>query len=417
MRQGLRIALAVGAAALAAAPAALAGQRPRPTDVPAAQVVTDVAPDELRVYNDFATPARVYRSQYAVVHYVVLGVDAPPLNDDDLDAVPDYVERVGSAADTALAYFARRGFAAILPDTGGPDGRPDIYVSRFAPGYLGVAFPAARAQGGAFVVVSNALDPSAGRSFASLYGTVAHELFHLTQFSYFRPTVDPPIPGWALEGSAAAMEARVYPELVDTVASLQLRHWFAAPHRSLAEQTYGAQLLWRYLDEREPRVLPAYLARLASSRPPRSAVAGLADTYGRVAGRPFRVAFGRFAAWIADEYAERITPRATLRPGARRRGRVSPLAIDVLRLAPATRSVTLRLSQGHDEAGLIVRLESAVAGRPPVATELRPRVGVGGARVYALPSALRRDAYAGTATLVVANGDASSPLVYALSVR
>ena len=43
-----------------------------------------------------------------------------------------------------------------------------------------------RVGGGAFAVVSNNLDPSAERSFASVYATVAHELFHLVQFSYFR---------------------------------------------------------------------------------------------------------------------------------------------------------------------------------------------------------------------------------------
>ena len=115
------------------------------------------------------------------------GVDAPPLNDDDADGVPDYVERVGDAADTAIAYYERRGFARILPDAAGPDVRPDLYISRFAPGYFGVAFPAADAEGGAFVAVSNALDPSPATSLGSLYGTVAHELFHLMQFSYFPP--------------------------------------------------------------------------------------------------------------------------------------------------------------------------------------------------------------------------------------
>src|SRR5262249_45677928 len=183
----------------------------------------DVVPNALQIYNDYATPSAWYASQRAVVHYVTVGIDAPPLNDDDADAVPDYVERVGAAADTAIAYYQRRGFASILSDQAGPDGRPDIYVSRFAPGWFGVSFPAAQAQGGGFVVVSNALDPSPGRSLGSLYGTVAHELFHLVQFSSFGPTRDPAIPGWALEGQAAAMEIRVYPELDDIVNGLQLR--------------------------------------------------------------------------------------------------------------------------------------------------------------------------------------------------
>ena len=90
-----------------------AAQRPRPTDVPPGDVTTLVAPNDFQVYNDYATSARTYASRRAVVHYVVLGIDAPPLNDDDRDDVPDYVERVGAAADTAIEYFGRRGFAAI----------------------------------------------------------------------------------------------------------------------------------------------------------------------------------------------------------------------------------------------------------------------------------------------------------------
>jgi hypothetical protein len=107
------------------------------------------------------------------------------LNDDDADGVPDYVERVADGADTAIAYFERRGFHAILSDSGGPDSRPDLYLSRFTPGTFGVAFPATLADGGAFVAIANGLDPSAARSLGSLYGVVAHELFHLVQFSYF----------------------------------------------------------------------------------------------------------------------------------------------------------------------------------------------------------------------------------------
>ena len=227
---GVAAMLAMGL--LAAAPLALAGQRPRPTDVSAAQVATLLAPNELQIYNDYGTPALAYASRRAVVHYVGVGIDAPPLNDDDSDGIPDYVERVGSAADFAVDYYEQRGFAAILPDQAGPDSRPDIYLSRMTPGYFGVAFPAVQAQGGAFVVVSNALDPSPERSLGSLYGTVAHELFHLVQFSYFSSTEDPVIPDWVLEGSAMAMESRVYAQLDDIVSSLQLRRWLDEPEAS-----------------------------------------------------------------------------------------------------------------------------------------------------------------------------------------
>src|SRR5262245_56152009 len=91
-----------------------ATKRPRPSDVVAAETV--VAPNDFQVYNEYASPERTYSSLRAVVHYVVVGIDAPPLNDDDGDSVPDYVERVGEAADRALAYYERRGFRLPLPD-------------------------------------------------------------------------------------------------------------------------------------------------------------------------------------------------------------------------------------------------------------------------------------------------------------
>src|SRR5215217_4137091 len=218
-RFGITAMTLVALLAATAAPA-LGAKRPRPTDVRPMPVFSELAPNAIQVFNDYATPARFYVSRSAVVHYVVVGIDAPPLNDDDADGVPDYVERVADAADTSISYYERRGFARIAPDTGGPDARPDIYLSRFTPGYFGLALPAVDAQGGAFVAVSNALDPSPTESLGSLYGTVAHELFHLVQFSYFPATADPDLAAWAVEGMAAAMESRVYPELDDIVSSL-----------------------------------------------------------------------------------------------------------------------------------------------------------------------------------------------------
>jgi hypothetical protein len=396
------LAIALVAAAVFVGDAA--AQRPRPSEVPPGEVTTLVAPNDFQVYNDFATPSRTFESRRAVVHYVVLGIDAPPLNDDDRDDVPDYVERVGSAADTAIDYYERRGFAAISADTGGPDARPDVYVSRFAPGSFGVAFPAADARGGAFVVVSNALDPSAESSLGSLYGTVAHELFHLVQFSYFSPTDEPSIPAWVLEGSAAAMEDRVFPELDDIVSSLQLRRWFAQPYRRLTAQSYGSQLFWRYVDEREPRLLPAYLERLAAPRPGNAAPA-LAATYARVAGRPFAPVFGRFASWVAGEFAGRVVPVRSLRVGARASGRVAPLAIHFVRLSHGARTVRVRRGE------LLYELRGESPGDASSTRRVAPR-RVDGALEFTIP----RGARVGSVTLVVANGETKRSVSYSISV-
>jgi hypothetical protein len=412
-----KIAVATAAVLVATAPPAAAAKRPRPTDVPPAHVFSHIAPNPIQVFNDYDMPARFYASQRAVVHFVVLGIDAPPLNDDDSDGIPDYVERIGDAADTAITYYERRGFARIRMDAGGPDGRPDIYISRFAPGYFGVAFPAVDAEGGAFVAVSNALDPSPVESLGSVYGTVAHELFHLVQFSYVPATAEPELAAWALEGMAAAMESRVYPDLHDIVSSLQLRRWFAAPQRSVTRQSYGAQLLWRFLDERQPRLLPAYLARSVRAHGDARG-ASLVATYERVAHEPFAEVFRRFALWTAEWYGDRIMPLRRIASRQHAQGSVAPLAIHYLRLSRSTRSVTLRFTRSRGEAALTYQLESEIAGNPAAAYRLRARLANGGRDLtYAIPPALRRNERFEAPTLVVANGDPAGPVTYRVATR
>jgi hypothetical protein len=417
--------LAIASVGLAAAQASGAGwQRPRPSDVPHESVHTSISPTAAKVFNDFATPEHRFESKRVVVHYVVVGIDAPAQNDDDGDGVPDYVERIGEAADTAIEYYERRGFRAIRPDTGGPDARPDVYVSRFTPGVFGISLPASRAVGGAFAVVSNALDPSAGVSFGSVYGTVAHEMFHLTQFSYAPATTDPLFPSWVLEGTAAAMESRVHPGLDDLVSRIQLREWLGATERSIAEQTYGAQRLWHYLDERHPALLPAYLARLerAGKRAGRGMRAFL-ETYGRVTGNPFGPEFHRFALAVEDSELDRLTPAGRLRARAARSGSIAPFAVHYLGLTPrrtGTYRVRVRLSAGAAiaRASLACHVRSQVAGYPSLARRIPARVSDGGRTfVFSLPAALRRNPRLASTTLVLSNGGAEGRVSYSIAVR
>ena len=403
-------------------PATTAGawtKRPRPSEVPVAE--TAPAPDDFQLYNDYASPERTYSSKRVVVHYVELGIDAPPLNDDDGGGVPDYVARVGEAADRALAYYERRGFRAPLADEGGPDARPDLYVSRFAPGTLGVAFPAADAQGGAFAVVSNNLDPSPERSFASVYATVAHELFHLVQFSYFGQA-EPAIPTWILEGTAAALESRVNPRLDDLVSALQLRRWFSATERSITEQSYGAQLLWRRLDAEQPRLLPALFRRLAAEPVEGEGERAVAATYARVAGKPFAPAFHRFAVSVAGEHADSIEPVLSVRPGTTRHLAVAPLAVHYVRpLLPRggaySLTVTFPRGRGSAAATLTYELESEIAGTPPRVGRIAARSSDGGRTLTVdVPVRLRKSARLTNPLLVVSNGG-ERPVVYAVSAR
>jgi hypothetical protein len=395
----LLTAMAVAASASALTPSAGAGiKRPRPSNAPGAR--TSIAPNYFQIYNDYTSQEQTYASGRAVVHYVVLGIDAPPLNDDDENRVPDYVERVGQAADRALAYYGRRGFRLPLPDEAGPDARPDIYVSRFSPGTFGVAFPAARAEGGAFVVVANNLDPSPERSFASVHATVAHELFHLVQFAYFRPNDEPVIPTWILEGTAAGLEARVNPGLDDLVSSIQLRRWFSATDRSITRQSYGSQLLWRRLDTEQPCFLPALLGRLAARPVVGDGRRAVTSTYAHVAGEPFARAFQRYALFAASDYADEIEPAAT----SRHLG-LPPLAVRYVRVAlPRTGRSTLTIrflrARGGAAATLLYRRESDVPGEPPRTLRIAARVGAGGRTLaFTVSAAPRR-----SALLVLSNG-------------
>jgi hypothetical protein len=404
---------------LAATPAATA-KRPRPSDVPGAQ--TEVAPNGLQLYNDYTSPERTYASVRVVVHYVVLGIDAPPLNDDAADGVPDYVERVGEAADRALAYYERRGFHAPLGDEGGPDARPDLYISRFAPGMLGVAFPETAAAGGAFAVVSDNLDPSAERSFASLYATVAHELFHLVQFSYFARDAEPSIPTWILEGTASGLETRANPELDDLVTGIQLRRWFSATQKSITAQSYGAQLLWRRLDTEQPRFLPALFRRLATRSVAGEGERAVAATYTRIAGKPFALAFHRFALAVAADHGDAIEPVFSLEPGTTRRARVAPLAVHYVRPVLPRRgaySLTVRFPRGRGSASanLAYQLESEVAGGRPRLGRIAGRSSHGGRTLtFAVPAALRASARLANPLLVVSNGGERS-VAYAVGAR
>ena len=397
--------------------------RPRPSDVPAAAALASIAPSDVQLYNDFATPERVFESRRVVVHYVGVGISAPPLNDDDTNAVPDYVERVARAADTAIDYFERRGFRAIRPDAGGPDARPDVYVSRFKPGVLGVALPATRAQGGAFAVVSNALDPSSQESFGSVYGTVAHELFHLTQFSYAAADEDAPFPSWVLEGTAAAMESRVHPGLDDLVSELQLRSWYAATNRSITTQTYGAQRLWHHLDRRYPRLLDAYLEHLGRSSTGEG-LRELVETFRAVTGTRFGPAFHRFALDVAANDLARVGRDRWLEPHGRTRASVAPLAIHYVRLSvPKAGSYELRVRLATGGAGtdthvsLVYQLESEIAGHPSRAGLIASRLSNGGRELtFRIPRALRQNPRFDSPVLVVSNGGIRLPS-YVVSAR
>jgi len=216
-----------------------------------------------------APEAQPYVTARAVVHYVTSGPQAPQLTDANGNGVPDYVEQVGAAADIALVYYERHGFKQPLPDTAGPDTKPDIYIDTLPTGVLGFTLKQAHAEGGTFILVSPTLDTTASKPNGGVDITVAHELFHLIQFSYL---AGDKVPTWALEGSATAMSMRVFPQAEDRLNTAYLNDWLKTPWLSLddergsCEHCYGGAWWWLYLTNLSPKVLPRYLSDLAADQ-------------------------------------------------------------------------------------------------------------------------------------------------------
>jgi hypothetical protein len=246
----------------------------------AADPATGARPTTGGEYAYSGPEAAPYVGARAVVHYVSTGPAAPPLNDDDHTGYPDYVEQVGSAADTALLYYERHGFKLPLADAAGPDSKPDIYVDNLPPGVFGLTFPET-AEGGTFVIVSPRLD-SRQKTFGSLQITVAHELFHVIQFSYVKSGR---LPVWAAEGSASAFSMLVFPHVDDLAMQNYLDSWLTQPwlplydERSGCVHCYGGAWWWQYLARLNPGILPRYFALLGAAdqqgKPARVGVAQL----------------------------------------------------------------------------------------------------------------------------------------------
>ena len=289
------------------------GDLPRPTDGTGEFAYT--APE--------ATP---FAGERTVVHYVTSGLDAPPLNDDDGDGTPEYVEEVAAASDAALAQYAAAGFRPPRADAAGPDDRVDVYIEDFDdPGLFGVAIPTTLGRGGAFVVVSSQLDRSPDLAHGSLPAVVAHEVFHVVQFAY---VPDGRMPRWVSEGTAMTMELEVFPKIVDVVAINYLDLWLQEPWRSLhderfsCDRCYGGVWWWGTLAQNDPRLLPEYFERLAayrdSKRPIKLGLKALGEVF-RKRGSSIGEAFAGFSLGL---YKSGMRPRLAYglraRPSSRR---------------------------------------------------------------------------------------------------
>ncbi|MFL5962851.1 MAG: hypothetical protein ACJ757_08175 [Gaiellaceae bacterium] len=214
----------------------------------------------------YKTAAATVASPWIVVHYTRTGPDHPRfMKDDNHNGVPNYIEKLAAAANKAWLWYAHNGFKGPLPDSGGPDGKLDVYVKALPPGVFGITLPTTVAKGGSFMVIDNQLDMAHLAVHGSLQQTVAHELFHEFQLAYMP---DGRIPKWAAEGSAVAMQTYVYPQVVDAATFSYLDTWLNQPWRSLYDEAqgcshcYGGALFWRFLFGLGNHVVSEYFGRL-----------------------------------------------------------------------------------------------------------------------------------------------------------
>lgn len=336
----------------------------------------------------YATPeAAPYVGARAVVHYVTTGVAAPPLNDDDGSGLPDYVEQVSRAADTALAYYQRYGFKSPLPDTAGPSPKPDVYIDALPAGTFGLTFAENVAEGGTFVLVSPRLDPSEPEALGSLRATVAHELAHVIQFSY---VVSGNLPRWAAEGSAVALSMLVYPHVKDLVAADYLDAWLGTPWLPLYDERlscahcYGGAWWWLYLSGLNRGVLPRYFAELESDdrrgKSTRIGVSQLDRALRASHAGSLDEVFSRFSLGL---YRRGLGPGSAFRLSASTKARVTPVYgvyglsthYVPVQVPRSSRGVVVAVPYGDGPRPTVTLVVGGPKGRRVVGKRLRPGKG------------------------------------------
>jgi hypothetical protein len=335
-----------------------------------------------------APEAPPYVGAHVVVHYVTSGLDAPPLQDDDASGSPDYIEQASLAADTAFAYYERQGFKRPAPDTAGPDTKPDVYIKSLPAGVLGLTFTPRYAEGGTFVLISPRLETGQTRPLGSLRMAVAHEFFHVVQFSYI---VSGKVPLWAVEGSATAVSMLVFPQIEDLAMKDYLDVWLRKPWLPLYDERfncvrcYGGAWWWLHLSRLNRRILPLYFAQLQADdrrgRPTRVGVKQLDVALRRSGAGSLYSVFTSFALNlyrrglpVGDAYSLRAstTPRATtIRSVFGLSSHYVPIHV-----SPRARGVVIAVPYGDGPRPQVTLIVGGPKGRRVRGKQFRPGKGL-----------------------------------------
>ena len=197
------------------------------------------------------------------IHYGAVSGDrnAVPLSDKNGNGIPDWVELVASAADSILTTYRALGYTNSLND-GGTGGGPeyDIYLSNLSPqGVYGLTWPGPDGYMQMDNDYAESIYETNGE--AGMRVTLAHEMFHAVQFTYW-------VGGnevlWWQEATAVFMEEIVYPQINDYLQYLNPNYFcstlFEDPSLPLHYSStsscdahmYGVAVFCHFLNESNP---------------------------------------------------------------------------------------------------------------------------------------------------------------------
>ena len=122
-------------------------------------------------------------SGHFLIHYDTSGDNVPNLLDENLNTIPDYIEEVALAADSARYVLTEE--MGYIQENDDSDGQYDIYILELSSSLWGVT--QYESEGGSFIKIRNNYDGMS--DFCNnlndlLWLTVGHEFFHAIQYSY-----------------------------------------------------------------------------------------------------------------------------------------------------------------------------------------------------------------------------------------
>lgn len=278
------------------------------------------------------------RSPFCTKHFCVhwaAGVDekfaqhAPaPEDTAPANGIPDFVDRVGEAAEASHAVqHGELGWRSPVPD--GPLGGSsltDIYLVDLEGEFFGYAASdpgqSGRSRSGYLVIDNDYAAGYQGVPLDLMRVTIAHEYNHILHFAY-----DTFQDSWLFEATATWVEDRVFPAIDDYLNFVPA--FATRPHKPLAEpedrlvKLYGSAMWNHWLDARlGPGVIRGAWERSRGVNPSGFAVAAFDAAIGAAGGGDLARQFVGFATASAVWNSTGVFPDEGRYPEVRRSGRL-----------------------------------------------------------------------------------------------